>query len=428
MLVVRAVGVVYGVVQVLTFYRPHPPGMLPWALALLVVMAAGNLVVGLAMRRVRTIEAARRLGVGALTLDSVVLLGFVFLYTFDPETAIWALLYLLPLEGAIRFQRVGALTVMGAATIVYSLREVYGAAVYGNEFLLTSISFRMGIGFLIAMVAGTMASNLVRDRDELEVAKTAVENYAGELAGANLELQRAARMRDDFLAMTNHELRTPLTAVVGYASTLVDRWDEVPDERRREFVESIRLQATRLQGLVEDLLTLSSLQSGAVVPQIETVDLPAAVDEAVATVGAADEVDNRCPRGLTVRADPQRLSQILTNYLTNALKYGAAPVIVEARSEDGSVEIRVRDHGPGVSENFAPRLFETFSRSTEGSARTVKGTGLGLAIVRLLAEAQSGQAWYEPAPTGGSVFCLRLTGQASERVAGPTAGGRGHAG
>jgi signal transduction histidine kinase len=261
-----------------------------------------------------------------------------------------------------------------------------------------------------------MAANLVRDRDELEAAKAAVEDYAAELTAANRELQRAAQMRDDFLAMTNHELRTPLTAVVGYASTLVERWEEVPDDRRQEFVEAIRHQATRLRGLVEDLLTLSSVQAGSVVPRIETVDVAAAVDEAAFTVGATDEVANSCPPGLTVRADPQRLSQILTNYLSNALKYGDAPVTVDAALDGDSVEIRVQDGGPGVPEDFVPRLFDKFSRADRHPEQSGNGTGLGLAIVRLLAEAQSGDAWYEPAPTKGSVFCVRLPARAASQA------------
>ena len=407
MLVIRWVGVAFALVQVLTYYRPYPPGMLVVALALVAALAVGNGAVAWALPRIHTLAAARRLGIGALLLDGAVVLGFVFVYTFDPDTAIWALIYVLPLEGAIRFQLTGALWTMAGATAVYTLREAFGTVAYGNDFLPESVSFRMGIGFIVAAVAGAMASNLVRQRDEAEAAKRAVEDYAAELAVVNAELQRADRLKDDFLAMANHELRTPLTTVVGYASLLADRWEALPDARRREFVTIVNQQARRLRALVEDVLTLSSLQAGALRLHIEVTEVATAVDEAVRnTLAPPDHVETACPPGLTVRADSTRLAQILTNYLSNALKYGAPPVGIEASDDGDAVEIRVRDHGPGVPEDFVPRLFEKFSRAN-GRPAEATGTGLGLAVVRLLAEAQGGRAWYEPGPQG-SCFCVRL--------------------
>ena len=176
MIRVRWAGVIFGLIQSLTYYRPYPKGVLPVALALVAALAAGNTVVWLINQRASTLAAARRLSLGGLALDFVVVLGFVFVYTFDKDTAIWALIYILPLEGAIRFQLRGSMTAMVGATIAYSLREIYGASVFGNEFLLTSISFRMGLGFLVGAVAGAMATNLVRDRRQLEVTNDRYES------------------------------------------------------------------------------------------------------------------------------------------------------------------------------------------------------------------------------------------------------------
>jgi PAS domain S-box-containing protein len=170
MIGVRWAGVVFGFVQALTFYKPYPPGVLTQALTIVGLLGVGNLFVSLAHRRTSDIASARRLSRRAMVLDAVMIVGMVFLYTFDAETSIWALIYIIPLEGAIRFRLRGALVAMALATVAYFFREVYGSAMFHNEFLLTSISFRMGLGFLIAAVAGGMATNLDHDRAELELA------------------------------------------------------------------------------------------------------------------------------------------------------------------------------------------------------------------------------------------------------------------
>jgi len=406
---IRVVGIAFGVVQVLTYYLPYPPGILPAAFGLLGLLAAGTAAVQLALQRITSLRAVRRLGACSLLLDIVVVTGLVFVYTFDPDTAIWALLYILPLEGAIRFGLRGALMTMAIVAAVYAVREVFGAAAYGNAVLATSISFRMGVGFIIAAVAGAMASNLVTERDQVERARAELEAYATELAAANAELQAANEVTQDFLAMTNHELRTPLTTIMGYTSLLSDRWDALPDDSRRRFVGMIERQSSRLHSLVQDLLTLSSARAGKLAMALEPVELAAAVDDAIANNGpTAADVRNTCPKGLWVTADSDRLCQILVNYVSNALRYGTPPVTVVATVEQGWAQVRVDDAGTGVAEEFVPHLFEKFARSGRAKTRYVDGTGLGLAIVRQLARAQGGDAWYEPNQPNGSRFCLRL--------------------
>jgi len=298
---------------------------------------------------------------------------------------------------------------MTIVAVIYAAREVYGQAAYGNDVLLTSISFRMGVGFIIAAVAGAMASSLVMERDQVERARAELEAYAGELAGANADLQAANKVTQDFLAMTNHELRTPLTTILGYTSLLTDRWDVLPDDSRRRFVSMIERQGNRLHSLVEDLLTLSSARAGKLAVVLGPVELAPAVDDAITNNGqAAADVRNACPKGLWVTADNDRLCQILVNYVSNALRYGKPPVTVVATVAQGRVQICVEDRGTGVSEEFVPHLFERFARSRRAKATSIDGTGLGLAIVRQLAQAQAGEAWYEPNAPSGSRFCLRL--------------------
>jgi signal transduction histidine kinase len=415
-------AVVFAFVQVLTFYLPYPPGVLPFALGLVAVLAVGNIAIQLRLRAgVTSLATARRLGMAALTLDVAAAMSLVLVYTFDPNTMMFAILYILPLEAALRFQLRGALTTMAVITALYALREVYGSIVYDIEFLIVSINFRMGIGFLIAYVAGQMASSLVHDRTELEGAKDELERAATQLAATNAELATANEIKDDFLAMTNHELRTPLTTVLGYTAMLRQRWDAIPDERRQEFIGRIEEQGLRLQSMVESLLTLSSAQAGALQLQVQPVDVRAAVDEAIRHHGLAGQsFANECPAGLHAFADRVRLGQVLVNYLSNARKYGAPPITVSAQADDDCVTIAVEDRGEGVPETFVPRLFDKFSQASQGDSRTAEGTGLGLAIVRQLARAQGGEAWYEPGEPHGSRFLVRL--RRSGDVAMPVSG------
>ncbi len=168
MIRVRWAALVFAFVQIFTFYKPYPVGIEELSIAAAVLLGAGNVVLLLLHKRTREMAKVRRLALASLALDVVVVTAFTFVYTFDPETAIWALIYILPLEGAIRFQRAGAMWTMSIAALLYVAREIFGTAAYENEFLPTSISFRMGIGFIIAAVGGAMASNLVREHAEIE--------------------------------------------------------------------------------------------------------------------------------------------------------------------------------------------------------------------------------------------------------------------
>ena len=169
MIGVRWAGTAFGLLQALTFYLPYPPGILPLALALVATLAIGNVAIMFAHAHTSELTTVRKLSVCGMALDTLVIIGFTFVYAFDEATSIWALIYIIPLEGAIRFGLRGAIGWMGVATVAYVARELYGSAVFGNEFLVTSISFRMGLGFLVGWVAGGMSSNLAKERRQLEM-------------------------------------------------------------------------------------------------------------------------------------------------------------------------------------------------------------------------------------------------------------------
>ena len=223
----------------------------------------------------------------------------------------------------------------------------------------------------------------------------------------NEQLQAVNKLKSEFVSMTSHELLTPLTSILGFSWLLKSRWEMLAEQKRRHFVEMIDEQAHGLQRLVTQLLEMGRIEAGAIATEVRAIEMRPTLEgiaRELATPGLSFEV--ACPEGLEALADPQHLRQIVVNYVGNAMKYGGPPFSIEATEGDAAVEIRVRDQGDGVPEDFRPNLFEKFSRAPTARAR--HGFGLGLPIVQALAEAQRGHAWYEPNEPHGACFCVSL--------------------
>jgi PAS domain S-box-containing protein len=267
---------------------------------------------------------------------------------------------------------------------------------------------RFGRMASLALENARLYSTVREELAERTRAEKELGRIASELHEANEELRAADEMKSHFVAIASHELRTPLTAVLGFASTLLTHWEKIPDQERVAQVGMIERQARVLARLVDDLLTMSRIEGGALDTNPRPVVVRESVRDLLAAVGCQeDEVVVEVDDNLTVLADPGHFRQIVTNYLTNALKYGRVPIRIEAAEADGIVEVRVRDQGDGVPKDFVPRLFERFAQAP-GAAEAHRGTGLGLSIVRGLARAQGGDAWYEPNEPRGACFCVRL--------------------
>jgi signal transduction histidine kinase/HAMP domain-containing protein len=209
-------------------------------------------------------------------------------------------------------------------------------------------------------------------------------------------LRRLETTRRDFVANASHELKTPLTSIAGYAETL--RADAAPDSPVHRFADTILQNARRMQHLVDDLLDLSRIESGAWRPAVEVVELEPVVREAWAEV--ADQAGSAVTLTVTVppdahalAADPAALRQILVNLLDNALRHtppGGRIGVAAERVADG-VRLSVSDTGVGIPAEHLPRIFERFYRVDPARSRQRGGTGLGLAIVRHLVEAHGGR-------------------------------------
>lgn len=216
------------------------------------------------------------------------------------------------------------------------------------------------------------------------------------------EVRSAMDALEGFVAAASHDLRSPLTSVMGFAAALLDADDRDTAVDRRRFAEAIVRGATQACRLVDDLLTLSEIQGGALPVAARAVPVADAFATALEQSGvtATFEADAQ----LTVWVDPHHLERILVNYLNNAGRHGAGPIVVTARADGGMVDVAVRDSGPGVPAEFVPRLFTRFARA-HGS--TTLGTGLGLSIVLGLARANGGDAYYR-ASADGPIFGVHL--------------------
>lgn len=233
---------------------------------------------------------------------------------------------------------------------------------------------------------------------------------------ANADLQAVNEAMRGFVAVAAHDLRSPLASIVGFASLLNAKWATLIEEDRREFVATIERQSQNMSRLVDDLLTLSSIEAGALNMRPELIVLGDAIERCLeAGGGDAASVSVSCSPDLAVLVDPHDLGRILGNYLQNAFKYGEPPVRIEAVRVGDSVEVRVLDNGPGVPPEFVSRLFTKFARAETANTRVQKGTGLGLSIVRGLAEANGGATRYEPNAPNGSCFVVRLRADAGSR-------------
>jgi two-component system phosphate regulon sensor histidine kinase PhoR len=227
-------------------------------------------------------------------------------------------------------------------------------------------------------------------------------------------IRQLENTRREFVANVSHELRTPLSLIKGYVETLLDGAISDP-ELSAKFLQTIERHSNRLTNLIEDLLTISRLESGQITLQLRTVPLRPFAAALISELQArarerGTTIVNEIPEGLAGRADPDRLEQVLVNLLENAVKYGRAKghVTVQGRAADGHVELCVADDGPGIPAEARERVFERFYRVDKARSRDAGGTGLGLAIVKHIVQSHGGKVWVESEPGKGARFHFTL--------------------
>jgi PAS domain S-box-containing protein len=225
----------------------------------------------------------------------------------------------------------------------------------------------------------------------------------------------ADRLKDEFLAVLSHELRTPLNAILGYSRLL--RGGILSGDKAARGLETLERNASMLTQIVEDVLDISRIVTGKIRLDVQPVDLPLVVHNAIATVQpAADAKGVRLqtiidPHVGPVSGDPDRLQQVLWNLLSNAVKFTPKKGRVQVRVEsvNSHIEINVSDTGIGIAPEFLPHVFERFRQADATLTRHTSGLGLGLSIVRHIVEMHGGTVYAESDGEGrGATFRVRL--------------------
>ncbi|MGB7768184.1 MAG: ATP-binding protein [Verrucomicrobiia bacterium] len=254
----------------------------------------------------------------------------------------------------------------------------------------------------------------------LQVNAAAIFNSAGEREGTILvfhdltRLKQLERTREEFVANVSHELRTPLSLIKGYVETLLDGARSNPEVAER-FLRIIERNTQRLDLLIQDLLTISALESGRVKLNLQPVALRPLVEKVLAdlkkpagTKGV--NLVNELP-DLTVTGDASRLEQVFANLVDNAIKYGRTQGTVTIggqKADANKIEVFVQDDGPGIPPESLDRIFERFYRVDKARSREQGGTGLGLSIVKHIVQNHGGEVWAKSEPGKGATFFFTL--------------------
>ncbi len=266
---------------------------------------------------------------------------------------------------------------------------------------------------MFVLVVGVYAFQLVTHGPSALVDLSVIVVAAGVLARQAVAIRHTRelveRERDELVGSISHELRTPLTAISGFTSLLRTEFETVDETTRREMLETVDRETQYVTRIVTDLVELARSRLEATPLQFEWLPVRAIVRSAEALVPDLGSLDVRVPLGLEVRGDRGRITQVLINLMTNAVRYGNGAVMAVARPDDDGVVFEVHDDGAGVPPQHIDLVWKRFERGTHRYNSTVPGSGLGLSIALSLVNAHGGTMDYRPSEMlGGACFSMRL--------------------
>jgi two-component system phosphate regulon sensor histidine kinase PhoR len=261
----------------------------------------------------------------------------------------------------------------------------------------------------------TPRKQLVEKENPIELLKKELNTYVATKEGEVQDLKKAAKYRQEFLADVSHELKTPIFAAQGFVHTLLDNPEE-DLEIRMKFLEKAAKSLDGLDNLVQDLLTVSQIETGAIKIEKKKLDLRPLVEEIFEQVEAKAKKRNVklkliAPIGnIQVKADAQRISQVILNLVVNAIKYGKEKGLVQVivTEKKKVYTISVVDNGPGIPEEHLHRIFERFYRVDKSRAKNSGGTGLGLSIVKHIVQAHNSKISVQSEEDKGTRFEFKL--------------------
>jgi PAS domain S-box-containing protein len=277
---------------------------------------------------------------------------------------------------------------------------------------------------------GFRVTAIIRDVTDRKIAEEKIHAANAELEQRNREVERANRLKSEFLASVSHELRTPLHTIIGFAELLAEELEGPLNEAQKRFVEHIRRDSLHLLELINDVLDLSKIEAGKLDLRREVFEIAPAAGEVLASIGPQAEakslrVETEIPEDLELDADRVRFKEILYNLLSNAVKFtpDGGSVRVEAAAQDGFIRVLVSDTGIGIAAENQNSVFDKFHQLGPTTRGVREGTGLGLAITKHLVEMHGGKIWLESELGKGSKFWFTLPhGDARAAGSGQAAG------
>lgn len=321
-----------------------------------------------------------------------------------------------PLESTLETiaNMIKTMVLVGLAVVVAGALAGY-AAVQKSLQPLRDIETAAG-----AVAAGDLSQRAPLQPPTTEVGRLGMSFNAmvAELERAFAERQASAARMSRFVSDASHELRTPLASIRGYGELY--RMGAVPPEEVPTTIGRMEDEATRMGGLVNDLLALARLDEGRGL-RLGSVDLISIASDAVADLGALDPSRRTqliADVPVTIHADGDKIRQVVTNLVGNTVQHTplGTPVEIAVHADGGWAVLEVRDHGPGIAPEDSARVFERFYRPDTSRTRASGGSGLGLAIVATIVAAHGGSVRHEPTPGGGATMVVHL----------PLAGPPGH--
>lgn len=241
------------------------------------------------------------------------------------------------------------------------------------------------------------------------------------LLSEQIAAQELERKRNEFIGMVVHELKTPITSLKGYAQLLYKRCLRTGDEQTAQFASRMDAQITKLTALVDDFLDVTRLSEGKLQFVENDFSFDILVEEIIQEIQLINERQTIRREGMTnttIWGDRTRIGQVITNLLTNAMKYApnADSIVVKTFSDPHAVTLCVQDFGPGIPKTLQSKIFDPFYRIEKNQQGTTPGLGLGLHIAAEIIKRQEGHIWVESKEGQGATFCFTLPTNRTGRV------------
>jgi signal transduction histidine kinase len=316
-------------------------------------------------------------------------MGLVWVFAYEDPYVTWALLFLLPLEGALRYRMKGALGATFALSVFFIFQSTHRAALVESEFDLVTYVFVVGLSTLVAGITGAMANQWYAQSRAFEQ--------------QSLMLAEVDELKDRFLAITSHEIRGPLTAIIAGVDTVRTKRGRLTPEQHDRLLEMVSLQGHQLARIVDDLQITSQIQSGQLALHTQWTDLEKTIEQSLQAAASKRRQHQleKFIEPLECEMDASRVGQIVRNLVENAYKYtpDRSRVSITAKSNPAGLSISVEDDGKGIPADKRDQLFEAFSRIEETAAGQ-EGVGLGLYVVSQLVSAMGGRIDLSSSPRG----------------------------